>query len=192
MCLCPTPVTSVLSDNGTAETLTDHRRGEVLAAFSMISESTCVRFKEHTTELNYLSILDGKGCASHVGCVGGAQPLYFAASCSVGNLCHELMHAIGLYHEHTRLDRDQYVTVMWESIKSDKKSNFDVKDGDTLNLPYDFDSIMHYGTSFFSKDGSPTILPRQDGVTVGQRTHLSQLDSKRLNKLYNCGSWTKG
>ncbi|XP_061602943.1 astacin-like metalloendopeptidase [Cololabis saira] len=163
------------------------RKGDIAAAFSMISDASCIHFKEHTNELNYLRIVDGKGCASHVGCVGGAQPLYFAGMCSVGNLCHELMHAIGLYHEHTRQDRDGYVTVIWDTIKPGKEGNFDLKEGDTQNLPYDFGSIMHYGTSFFSKDGSPTIVPKQEGVNLGQRKRLSQLDTERLNKLYRCG-----
>lgn len=59
-------------------------------------------------------------CASYVGCQGGAQRLYFSKICAVGNLCHELMHALGLHHEHTRKDRDQYVTIKWENILKGK------------------------------------------------------------------------
>lgn len=55
-------------------------------------------------------------CASFVGCQGGAQPVYMTDECSTGNLCHEILHALGLHHEHTRRDRDQYVSVQWENI----------------------------------------------------------------------------
>uniref|UniRef100_A0AAZ3R072 Metalloendopeptidase n=1 Tax=Oncorhynchus tshawytscha TaxID=74940 RepID=A0AAZ3R072_ONCTS len=55
-------------------------------------------------------------CASYVGFQGGAQSLYFGRACNVGNLCHELMHALGLHHEHTRPDRDQYVTIQWDNV----------------------------------------------------------------------------
>lgn len=40
---------------------------------------------------------------------------------------------------------------------------------------------------FFSKDGGPTVLPKQGGEQMGQRTHLSHLDIERLNRLYHCG-----
>uniref|UniRef100_A0A3Q3WYK2 Metalloendopeptidase n=1 Tax=Mola mola TaxID=94237 RepID=A0A3Q3WYK2_MOLML len=117
-------------------------------------------------------------CASFVGCRGGAQKLYYSKSCSVGNLCHEIIHALGLHHEHTREDRDNYITVEWNNI---------MKHGNTLNLPYDLKSIMHYGQYFFSKDGSPTVLPKQNEAQMGQRRHLSELDIQKLNKLYHCG-----
>lgn len=55
-------------------------------------------------------------CASYVGCQGGEQPVYFSQSCTIGNLCHEILHALGLHHEHTRVDRDEHITVVWESI----------------------------------------------------------------------------
>ncbi|XP_053300760.1 zinc metalloproteinase nas-14 [Pleuronectes platessa] len=162
------------------------RESDMDAAFAMISSVTCIRFKKHDNEFNYLNIMKGKGCASFVGCQGGAQSLYYGLSCRVGNLCHELLHALGLYHEHTRDDRDQYVSVQWQRIEQGKQNNFKVKHGDTQNLPYDVDSIMHYGLYFFSQDGGPTLLPNKGGEQMGQRTHLTQLDIQRINSLYHC------
>ncbi|KAM9704649.1 hatching enzyme 1.2-like [Menidia menidia] len=169
-----------------------HRGSEIQAAFRMISGSTCIRFQPHAAEFNYLEIKDGNGCASFIGCRGGSQPVYFSESCSSGNLAHELLHALGLYHEHTRKDRDDYVTVNWPHISPSKKDNFKVKNGNTLNSPYDFGSILHYGPAYFSVDGGQTLEPKQSGVQIGQRKGLSQLDIQKLNILYNCGGSRKG
>ncbi|XP_039874421.1 high choriolytic enzyme 1-like isoform X12 [Simochromis diagramma] len=177
-------------DATTSYIITDElvsREAEIKAAFKMISDVTCIRFKKRDTESSYLKLVTGNGCASFVGCQGGAQQLFFASECTVGNLCHELLHALGLYHEHTREDRDKYVIVNWQNIVAGKENNFKVKHGNTQNLPYDLTSIMHYGRDFFSTNGNPTVLPKQSGVEIGQRKHLSQLDIKRLNKLYGCG-----
>uniref|UniRef100_A0A3Q4GTE1 Metalloendopeptidase n=1 Tax=Neolamprologus brichardi TaxID=32507 RepID=A0A3Q4GTE1_NEOBR len=162
-------------------TPTVSREAEIKAAFKMISDVTCIRFKKRDTESSYLKFVTGNGCASFVGCQGGAQQLFFSSECTVGNLCHELLHALGLYHEHTREDRDKYVTVNWQNIVAE--NNFKVNPGNTQNLPYDLTSIMHYGRT----NGNPTVLPKQSGVEIGQRKHLSQLDIERLNKLYRCG-----
>ncbi|MEQ2279899.1 hypothetical protein AMECASPLE_013982 [Ameca splendens] len=142
------------------------RAADILAAFRMISANTCIRFVEHTDEFNYLVFKQGEGCASFVGVSGGSQPVFLSLACTVGNLAHELIHALGLYHEHTRDDRDNYVTINWSNIISSKKDNFKVKRGNTLNLPYDFESIMHYGESYFSVDGSPTIVTNQNGKAI--------------------------
>ncbi|XP_030577996.1 high choriolytic enzyme 1-like isoform X2 [Archocentrus centrarchus] len=163
-----------------------YREAEIKAAIKMISDVTCIYFKKHDEEQNYLKFVGGSGCASFVGCQGGAQKLFVAPVCNVGNLCHEIIHALGLHHEHTREDRDKYVTVNWANILPGKEENFKVKYGNTQSLPYDPESIMHYGQAYFSANGNPTMLPKGSGMTIGQRTHLSQLDMQRLNKLYHC------
>ena len=61
---------------------------------------------------------------------------------------HELGHVIGFWHEHSRPDRDKYVEIKWGNINVDYRDNFK-KYGhgeiDSLGVPYDYDSIMHYG-----------------------------------------------
>lgn len=34
----------------------------------------------------------------------------------VGTAIHQLMHAVGFFHEHTRNDRDNYVTIHYENV----------------------------------------------------------------------------
>lgn len=52
-----------------------------------------------------------------VGRVGGKQDLSLADPCQrVGIIEHEFMHALGFWHEQSRIDRDEYVTVQWENI----------------------------------------------------------------------------
>ena len=86
-------------------------------------------------------------CSSSVGRQGGVQ------SIQLGNLqcftkevlTHEMIHAIGFYHEHTRLDRDNYVEVHLGCIKDSLEKNFKVQPNtESFGLPYDARSIMHY------------------------------------------------
>ena len=52
---------------------------------------------------------------------------------------------------------------------------------------YDYDSIMHYRSTSFTKDGSDTIsVPEGVTTVIGQRDHLSDCDIERIQVHYGC------
>ena len=57
-------------------------------------------------------------CESNIGKKGGKQTLYLGTGCRTrGHVTHELMHALGFFHEHTRPDRNKFVKILWDNIK---------------------------------------------------------------------------
>ena len=61
---------------------------------------------------------------------------------------------------------------------------------DSMNYEYDYFSIMHYGTKFFSKNSKATIKIRKRGrrigAEIGQRKGLSSIDVAQVHAMYNC------
>ena len=51
---------------------------------------------------------------------------------------------------------------------------------------YDYGSIMHYETTAFSMNGKPTMVPRQNGVTIGKAQALSATDIAEVRNYYSC------
>nr|XP_030871259.2 tolloid-like protein 2 [Gorilla gorilla gorilla] len=158
---------------------------------------TCVTFIERTDEESFIVFSYRTcGCCSYVGRRGGGpQAISIGKNCDkFGIVAHELGHVVGFWHEHTRPDRDQHVTIIRENIQPGQEYNFlkmEAGEVSSLGETYDFDSIMHYARNTFSRGVFlDTILPRQDdnGVrpTIGQRVRLSQGDIAQARKLYKC------
>lgn len=139
-----------------------------------------------TEVVDSVRITTGDYCASWVGRRGGQQNLWIAQNCPAGSIMHEIGHLLGLEHEHTRADRDQYIQIHWENITPEKHHNFDAApDGSQLHGAYDYDSIMHYGTHNFSSNGEATITAI-DGIArnIGQRVAPSVGDLQAIAELY--------
>ncbi|KAM8857123.1 uncharacterized protein ACB058_008903 [Synchiropus picturatus] len=154
-----------------------------------IEKGTCVRFVPRTHQRDFIDIQPKSGCWSYLGSRGGKQTVSLRdPDClKVGVISHELMHTLGFVHEQSRLDRDNYVTVLWPNIWRDRIRNFEKFKTNTLDLPYDYGSIMHFGMYAYSEDGEPTIVPKNNkNVKLGQATTLSPVDKMKINKLYNC------
>lgn len=69
------------------------------------------------------------------------------------------------------------------------RSNFNKQSPEnaTYSYEYGYDSIMHYGSYFFSADpAKPTLTPKKSGVMIGQRKAMSKTDCLKLNDLYGC------
>ena len=52
-----------------------------------------------------------------IGRQGGKQQISLGNGCGTkGVAIHEMMHALGFFHEQSRRDRDQYIRIMWNNI----------------------------------------------------------------------------
>lgn len=48
---------------------------------------------------------------------GSEQKLTIADQCSnVGSITHLIIHTLGLWHEQSRPDRDDYIEILWDNI----------------------------------------------------------------------------
>jgi len=135
---------------------------------------------------NYVNVVTGAGCASYVGMVGGAQNVTLAPNCTTPAIIHEFLHASGLWHEQSRPDRDNHITVNWHNIQSGREHNFQIQSGIMLGN-YDVNSIMHYYSLAFSKNGQPTIV-KKNGSTIPYIYNMSAGDVASINQMYGAAN----
>ncbi len=134
------------------------------------SASNVIEFQNFDTTTSF---------STSIGKASGVQIVNLAKGAITGNVIHEIGHAIGLYHEHTRADRDTYITVNTTNIQPAYLNNFQIPSNSFSSRGgLDFNSIMMY-PSFTGFEINPVIpaITRKDGsyFTV-QRTALSQAD----------------
>uniref|UniRef100_A0A915MRX6 Metalloendopeptidase n=1 Tax=Meloidogyne javanica TaxID=6303 RepID=A0A915MRX6_MELJA len=147
---------------------------------------------------------------SYIGVYTPSNPIYLSFLCNdmAGVACHEVMHALGVEHEHIRPDRDDSITVLWDNIDAQFLDYYVPADGSTYSsygIPYKCDSIMHYSYKIGARDyGLHTMTCKVDpdinDPLMGQRKGLTQADVDAINKLYCypeectdnsnfCGAW---
>ncbi len=183
------------------------RRNDMLSAMSRLEGIANLNFVQRNGEAGFIFIKQSDkpyNYSSDVGRTGGRQEIGITSWNNSMIICHELMHAIGFWHEQSRPDRETYVAVNYANMCPGSESQFDVAEtGATSNIPYDFLSIMHYGGLSFAKclnanedcnQSCPggfigktlEIQPAyQNGQNfIGNRSYLSQTDSLMLRFTY--------
>uniref|UniRef100_A0A915D7Q1 Metalloendopeptidase n=1 Tax=Ditylenchus dipsaci TaxID=166011 RepID=A0A915D7Q1_9BILA len=170
-----------------------YSRSVIASAMQEYSKHTCIQWTPRSSsDRDYVYIMPERGCYSMVGRTGGRQTLSLGNGCiQKGIILHEMMHAVGFFHEQSRTDRDEFITIMWNNIVPGMQGQFEkytTATVQTLGSDYDYSSIMHYGPSAFSRNGMPTIVPRRK-ATIGQRSGFSKTDSYKINTLYECPNY---
>jgi len=169
-----------------------YERSVVAKAMKTYHKKTCIKFIPRTTEGAYTYLMKGSGCSSSIGRTGSRQTVSLGLGCVYsGIIMHELMHAAGFWHEQSRADRDDYISINWSNIRAGMEFNFlkyDLRKIDHLGAEYDTCSVMHYGAYAFAKNsGVPTIVAKKKTkCKLGQRKGFSDTDIRKLNTLYKC------
>ena len=166
-------------------------QGRAAASHGIIhwNANTNIRLVPRTNQRDYIEIRGGSGCSSWVGRQGGVQTVTLSEFCSRGAAVHEIGHAVGFFHEQSRHDRDNYVSIFWDNIADGMEYNFHstpLNEGSPRGF-YDFYSIMHYSTDAFSKNGRVTLWPKLPNVRtdlIRSRDILSQGDLSAASAIY--------
>ncbi|XP_030581711.1 high choriolytic enzyme 2-like [Archocentrus centrarchus] len=164
-------------------------RNIIINALVTFHESTCIRFVWKTNQVNSISFFSGDGCYSYVGRQSQAQLISLQRNgcLYLSTVQHEVLHALGFHHEQVRSDRDQYVSILTQNIMPGTQSNFEKKQTNNLQTSYDFNSVMHYPRTAFSRNGQPTIVAKSNpNLDFGRATQMSANDIARINRLYGC------
>uniref|UniRef100_A0AB38Z1Q2 Peptidase M12A domain-containing protein n=1 Tax=Jururu reovirus TaxID=3078408 RepID=A0AB38Z1Q2_9REOV len=165
-----------------------------------IEDKTCVRFVARTTEALYVSITNtATGCWSYVGRslsnTENQVNLQIPECVDSGTIVHELMHAIGFYHEFTRPDRDSYVSIDKTALTAEDQTGTFFEDNYPkmadnevvlYGRPYDYGSVMHYSKyAAAASPAKPVMNNLQPWIgDFGNRNGLSASDVIDINYMY--------
>uniref|UniRef100_A0A1I8AIB8 Zinc metalloproteinase n=1 Tax=Steinernema glaseri TaxID=37863 RepID=A0A1I8AIB8_9BILA len=150
------------------DALGQNARNVINQAINFWKSTTCVQFNyvdpQTTTAFPVLIFYAGSGCYSSVGRQSNSQMQYV----SIGNYCeyvataaHEIAHALGLFHEQSRLDRDDHIWVDTSNIQAGHSGDYQKQNASTnynYGMPYDYQGIMHHRQGVWAQNASLPVM----------------------------------
>jgi hypothetical protein len=163
-----------------------------------------LRFIPRTSQGQFIQFQNATFNSSPVGMQNSGNTISMVSWGSEIVIAHEIFHSLGFFHQHQRPDRENYVQILRGNIISTEfEANFPIEEDAivTPNIPYDFQSMMHYSGEAFSNRCriASEVLPCQNGRintiqvlpqfsqfqnTIGQRDEISRIDALMLRFLY--------
>ncbi|XP_077367530.1 meprin A subunit alpha-like [Festucalex cinctus] len=156
------PIPYILGDD-----LDLNAKGCVHQAFEMYRLKSCIDFKPYEGEKTFIKFEKRGGCFSSVGDQQTGQILSLGSGCDHKAVIeHELLHALGFYHEQSRTDRDDYVDIWLDQVQPETNGKY-VWDNPAKVGEYDPSCDCHKGGSW------------------GWRNFVKHFDLRRSNYLKN-------
>ena len=165
-------------------------RQRITAAVNHWNASTPLTFTPRTSQKDFVRFqMTNLGpCRATLGKAGGDQAVLLLETCDLNSVIHEIGHAVGLRHEHQRVDRNQYIIHYPEHLGIDSAANY-TPTAPSVG-PYNYASVMHYsefpGSAIAAEPIFESIPPglligqrdlpeRQQGLSAGDRDAVARL-----------------
>ncbi|XP_060069837.1 blastula protease 10-like [Ylistrum balloti] len=182
-----------------AGSFSDEDISVIQGAMEEVQSKTCIKFQPFDTDSSstlghnaYILFTNAEGCWSYVGKISnGKQDIGLDTRYCVSNptVIHELCHALGMEHEQSRPDRDNYVTILWNNtIDGEDNGNMVKYDTDETN-PYDYESLLQYRLKAFAIDSSDYTIrfhDRELEFLAGLAKELTFYDVMDITAAYHC------
>lgn len=97
-------------------------KAAVLHAMEVFRTKTCIKFVlKRDYHSQYITFKKSEsGCGTLVGYKSEPIDVSLTEKCLTltGAIQHEIMHVLGLWHEQSRPDRDDFIEILWDNIQS--------------------------------------------------------------------------